>query len=181
MTDCAGESGNHAENRRDFLFLTAGLLTGAGAALALWPFVHSLNPTRAVLALETVDVDLASIETGQAVTVVWQGKAVFVRRRTAEEIQIAGQTSLDELVDPQTDTERVVKPEWIVVVGRCTHLGCVPRGQRATQPRGDWNGWRCTCHNSHYDVSGRIRKGPAPKNLAVPPYKFSDEATIRIG
>ncbi len=181
MTDCVSKSGDHAVKRRDFLFLTAGMFAGAGSVLAMWPFIDSLNPTGHVLALETVDVDLASIETGQAVTVVWQGKPVFVRRRSAEEIRIAEQTSLDELVDPQPDAGRVIKPEWIVLLGVCPHLGCVPQGQRATQSRGDWNGWHCRCHNSHYDVSGRVRKGPSPKNLPVPPYEFLNDATIRIG
>ena len=181
MTDCVSESGEHSENRRDFLYLSAGLFTGLGATLALWPFVHSLNPAGAVLAEETIDVDVAPIEKGQAVTVVWQDKPVFVRRRTAEEIQIAEHTSLDELVDPQLDTERVVKPEWLVVVGVCTHLGCIPKGQRSFEPRGKWNGWLCKCHASHYDTSGRIRQGPAPNNLAVPKYEFLDDTTIRIG
>ncbi|MCZ6509313.1 MAG: ubiquinol-cytochrome c reductase iron-sulfur subunit [Alphaproteobacteria bacterium] len=181
MTDCASESGKHSENRRDFLYLTAGLFTGLGTALALWPFMHSLNPTGDVLALETVDVDIAPIETGQSVTVVWQGKPVFIRRRTPDEIGAAEQAQLDELRDPQSDADRVVKPEWLVVVGVCPHLGCVPRGQRLKTLRGEWNGWHCTCHGSQYDTSGRIRKGPSPKNLPVPKYEFLNDTTIRIG
>ncbi|MCZ6452820.1 MAG: ubiquinol-cytochrome c reductase iron-sulfur subunit [Alphaproteobacteria bacterium] len=181
MTDCASESGKHSENRRDFLYLTAGLFTGLGTALALWPFMHSLNPTGDVLALETVDVDIAPIETGQSVTVVWQGKPVFIRRRTPDEIGAAEQVQLDELSDPQSDADRVVKPEWLVVVGVCPHLGCVPRGQRLKTQRGEWNGWLCTCHGSQYDTSGRIRKGPSPKNLPVPKYEFLNDTTIRIG
>ena len=181
MTDCASESGKHSENRRDFLYLTVGLFTGFGTALALWPFMQSLNPTGDVLALETVDVDIAPIDTGQSVTVIWQGKPVFVRRRTPDEIGAAEQAPLDELRDPQIDADRVVKPEWLVVVGVCPHLGCVPRGQRLKTQRGKWNGWFCTCHGSHYDTSGRIRKGPSPKNLPVPKYVFLNDTTIRIG
>ena len=181
MTDYVRESGKHSENRRDFLYLTTGLFAGLGATLTLWPFVHSMSPTRDVLALETVEVNLAPIEIGQAVTVVWQGKPVFVRRRTTDEIQAAQQAPLDELPDPQADADRVVNPEWLIVVGVCPHLGCVPRGQRLKTQRGKWNGWFCTCHGSHYDTSGRIRKGPSPKNLPVPKYEFLDDTTIRIG
>ena len=118
---------------------------------------------------------------GQAITVVWQGKPVFVRRRTAEEIASAQGVALDELSDPQPDSERVQKAEWLILVGVCTHLGCIPLGQRGADPRGDWGGWFCPCHGSHYDTSGRIRQGPAPKNLQVPPYVFLDETTIKIG
>lgn len=181
LADYVRESGKHSENRRDFLYLTAGLLTGAGATVALWPFMHSMNPSGDVLALETVDVDMATIATGQSVTVVWQGKPVFIRRRTVDEIEAAEQTSLDDLRDPQSDGDRVIKPEWLVLVGVCPHLGCVPRGQRLKAQRGEWNGWLCKCHGSQFDTSGRIRKGPAPKNLAVPTYEFLDNTTIRIG
>ncbi len=181
MTDYVSESGKHSENRRDFLYLTAGLFTGLGTALALWPFMHSLNPTADVLALESIDVDIAPIAKGQSVTVVWQGKPVFIRRRTTDEIRAAEQVPLDDLPDPQRDADRVVKPEWLVVVGVCTHLGCVPWGQRSIEPRGEWSGWLCRCHWSHYDTSGRIRKGPAPKNLAVPQYEFINDTTLRIG
>lgn len=181
MTDCVSESGKHSENRRDFLYLSAGLLTGAGATVALWPFIHSLNPSGDVLAVETIEVDLAPIATGQSVTVEWQGKPVFIRRRTADEIEAAQQTSLDELRDPQSDGDRVVRPEWLVLVGVCPHLGCVPRGQRLKARRGDWNGWHCVCHGSQFDTSGRVRQGPSPKNLPVPQYEFVNHTTIRIG
>lgn len=181
MTDHAGESGGQPESRRDFLYLTTGLFAGVGTALALWPFIHSMNPSADVLALSTTEVDLSPIEVGQSITVIWQQKPVFVRRRTAEEIKIAEQTPVADLPDPQTDAERVIKPEWLIVVGVCTHLGCIPLGQRPTEPRGDWNGWFCPCHGSHYDTSGRIRKGPAPENLLVPKYEFLDDTLIKIG
>lgn len=181
MTDHASKPGEEPESRRDFLYLTAGLFTAAGTALALWPFIHSMNPSADVLALSTTEVDISPIEVGQSITVIWQQKPVFIRRRTDEEIQVAEQTPEADLPDPQTDEDRVVKPEWLIVVGVCTHLGCIPLGQKSTEPRGEWNGWFCPCHGSHYDTSGRIRKGPAPKNLPVPKYEFVDDTTILIG
>lgn len=181
MTDDASEPGGKPESRRDFLYLTAGLFTGVGTALALWPFIDSMDPSADVLALSTTEVDLTPIEVGQAITVIWQKKPVFIRRRTAKEIKAAEQTPLADLPDPQPDSERVIKPEWLIVVGVCTHLGCIPLGQKPTDPRGDYGGWFCPCHGSHYDTSGRIRKGPAPKNLLVPPYEFLDDTTIKIG
>ena len=181
MTDQASKPGDEPESRRDFLYLTTGLFTAAGTALALWPFIHSMNPSADVLALSTTEVDISPIEVGQSITVIWQKKPVFIRRRTEEEIQIAEQESIVDLPDPETDADRVVKPEWLVVVGVCTHLGCIPLGQKSTEPRGEWNGWFCPCHGSHYDTSGRIRKGPAPTNLPVPKYQFVDDTTILIG
>lgn len=181
MTDHASEPGGKPESRRDFLYLTVGAFGAVGTALALWPFIHSMNPSADVLALSTIEVDLSPIEVGQSITVIWQKKPVFIRRRTAEEIKIAEQTSEADLPDPQTDADRVIKPEWLVVIGVCTHLGCIPLGQRSTEPRGDWNGWFCPCHGSHYDTSGRIRKGPAPENLWVPKYEYLDDTTIKIG
>jgi ubiquinol-cytochrome c reductase iron-sulfur subunit len=139
-----------------------------------------MNPSADVLALASTEVDLSPVEVGQSITVMWRGKPVFIRRRTEDEIKLASETPSD-LPDPQKDSDRVVNPEWLVVVGVCTHLGCVPLGQGSTEPRGEWNGWFCPCHGSHYDISGRIRKGPAPDNLMVPEYKFLDESTIKIG
>ena len=181
MTDHASEPDDKPESRRDFLYLTTGLFAGAGAALALWPFIHSMNPSADVLALSTTEVDISPVEVGQSITVIWQKKPVFIRRRTPEEIQIAEAEPLDDLPDPQTDTDRVIKPEWLVVVGICTHLGCVPLGQRSADPHGKYGGWFCPCHGSVYDASGRVRRGPAPRNLDVPPYAFIDDFRIRIG
>jgi ubiquinol-cytochrome c reductase iron-sulfur subunit len=181
MTDHASEPGGQPESRRAFLYLTVGAFGSVGTALALWPFIHSMNPSADVLALSTIEVDISPIEVGQSITVIWQKKPVFIRRRTAEEIDIAEKTPATDLPDPQTDADRVIKPEWLVVIGVCTHLGCIPLGQRPTEPRGDWNGWFCPCHGSHYDTSGRIRKGPAPENLWVPKYEYLDDTTIKIG
>lgn len=171
------------ETRRDFLYLTAGAFGAVGAACFAWPFIDSLNPAADTMAMATVDVDLAPIEEGQAITVVWQGKPVFVRHRTAAEIETANAVSTDELRDKETDAQRVKegKAEWLVMVGLCTHLGCVPLGQKQVDPKGEYGGWFCPCHGSHYDTSGRIRKGPAPKNLGVPPYEFTGDTSIRIG
>ena len=163
-------------SRRDFLYVATAGVAGVGVAFAAWPFIDQMNPSADVLALATIEVDISQIAVGQSVTVKWQGKPVFIRRRTEEEIQTAEAVPLDELPDPQTDEERVEKPEWLVMLGICTHLGCVPLGQS-----GDFEGWFCPCHGSHYDTSGRIRKGPAPKNLEIPPYQFVNDNTILVG
>ena len=167
--------------RRDFLLMSTTELGVAGVGMAMWPFIHSINPAKDVLALSSTDVDLSAIEVGQAVTVMWRGKPVFIRHRTEEEIAAANEVNLDELRDKQTDSERVQKPEWLVAVGVCTHLGCIPSGQKLGDKRGDFGGWFCPCHGSHYDSSGRVRKGPAPFNLAIPEYTFTDETSIVIG
>lgn len=169
------------ETRRDFLYLTAGAMGAVGAAVGVWPMIDSMNPAADTLALATTEVDVSSVSVGQSITVVWQGKPVFIRRRTQSEIEHAQSVEADELRDPQTDAERVKKEEWLVMVGICTHLGCVPLGNKAGEPKGDFGGWFCPCHGSHYDMSGRIRKGPAPTNLPVPPYEFVSDTLIRIG
>lgn len=169
------------ETRRDFLKLTTGAFAAVGVGVVVWPFIHSMNPARDVLALSSTEVDLAPIAAGQAVTVMWRGKPVFVRNRPPEEVQGARATPLSELKDPQPDQARVQRDQWLVVLGVCTHLGCVPLGQKSSDPKGDYNGWFCPCHGSHYDTSGRIRRGPAPLNLAVPEYTFTSPTQIRIG
>jgi ubiquinol-cytochrome c reductase iron-sulfur subunit len=173
--------GEEGGTRRDFLYLTAGAFGAIGAGCFAWPFIDSLNPAADTMAMATVDVDLSPVAEGQAITVVWQGKPVFIRHRTADEIQKAASVDVSTLRDKQTDAERVQKAEWLVMVGICTHLGCVPLGQKATDPKGEYGGWFCPCHGSEYDTSGRIRKGPAPKNLLVPPYSFTSDTAIRIG
>ncbi len=177
------DDGEHKEGRtrRDFLYVATGTATVIGGALAVWPLVDQMNPAQDVLAIASTEVDLSPVEVGQSITVVWQGKPVFVRRRTAEEIAAAQAVALEDLREPEADSERVEKPEWLILVGVCTHLGCIPLGQKGSDPRGDWGGWFCPCHGSHYDTSGRVRKGPAPRNLEVPPYVFLDETTVRIG
>ena len=167
--------------RRQFLNISTIAVSFAGINMFIWPFVESMSPAADVEALASTDVDVSPIEPGQSVTVVWRGKPVFIRHRTEEEIVAAQRGDEEELPDPVPDAERVEKPEWLVLIGICTHLGCVPRGQRSTDPRGDYGGWFCSCHGAQYDTSGRIRTGPAPKNLEVPPYAFVDDDLIRIG
>ncbi len=169
------------KTRRDFLALTAGAMGAVGAASAVVPLVDSMNPAADTLALATTEVDIAQVEVGQSIQVVWQGKPVFIRRRTADEIAEAQKVDVATLRDQESDADRVKKEEWLVMVGVCTHLGCVPLGNKKGQERGEYNGWFCPCHGSHYDVSGRIRKGPAPKNLPVPKYEFVTDTLIRIG
>ena len=167
--------------RRDFLYLGTAAVGILGTVAAVWPLVHSMNPSASVLALASIEVDLSAIEVGQSITVSWRGKPVFIRRRTAEEISDAAAVKMSDLPDPQADDERVQKPEWLILVGVCTHLGCIPLGQKQKRNRGAYGGWFCPCHGSHYDTSGRIRKGPAPKNLEVPGYSFVDGGLVRIG
>lgn len=169
---------NNGETRRDFMVLTASAIAGIGAAVAAWPFVDSMNPSADVLALASIEVDISSIQPGQNIKVMWRGKPVFIRRRTPEEIAAANDVNLAELVDPEPDSARVKQghEEWLVTVGVCTHLGCVPLVNQ-----GEYNGWFCPCHGSSYDTSGRIRKGPAPKNLLVPEYTFVSDTVVRIG
>jgi ubiquinol-cytochrome c reductase iron-sulfur subunit len=166
------------ETRRDFMVLTASALAGIGGAATLWPFIDSMNPAADTLALASTEVDLSAISQGQSITVKWRGKPVFIRHRTEEEIAQAESVALSELPDPQTDDERIKdgKKQWLVMVGVCTHLGCVPLGEA-----GDFGGWFCPCHGSHYDTAGRIRKGPAPTNMAVPEFTFLNDTRIKIG
>ena len=169
------------ESRRDFLYLSSITVGGVGVAAFMWPFIKSMNPAEDTLALGTTEVDLSGIKVGQSITVKWRGKPVFIRKRTQGEINEANNVDIASLRDPMNDKDRVQKPQWLVLVGVCTHLGCVPLGQKATDTKGEYNGWFCPCHGSHYDTSGRIRKGPAPDNLAVPTYTFVSETKIIIG
>lgn len=172
---------HEGETRRDFLILATAAVGAVGVASFVWPLINSMNPAKDTLALSTTEVDLSSIQVGQRVTVTWRGKPVFIDRRAPEEIEKAGQVPMSDLKDPQADKDRVKKPEWLVVLGVCTHLGCVPGGQKNGENRGEYGGWFCPCHGSVYDTSGRIRQGPAPKNLEVPPYAFLTDTQIRIG
>ena len=171
------------ETRRDFLYLTAAAFGAVGVGATAWPFIDQMNPAADTLALSTVEVDISPIEEGQSITVMWRGKPVFIRHRTPSEIEEAKKDDTAELRDKEMDSERVKEGQekWLVMVGICTHLGCVPLGQKNTDVKGEYEGWFCPCHGSHYDSSGRIRKGPAPKNLAVPDYTFLTETTIKIG
>jgi ubiquinol-cytochrome c reductase iron-sulfur subunit len=167
--------------RRDFIVVATYAMGAVGAAAVVWPLIDQMNPAADTLALASTDVDVSKIAEGQAITVTWRGKPVFIRHRTADEITRANAIDSAELRDPQEDEARVQKPELLVLVGVCTHLGCVPLGQKTGEVKGEYDGWFCPCHGSHYDTSGRIRKGPAPTNLEVPPYTFLSDAVIRIG
>lgn len=166
-------------NKRAFAYfvLTGGRFVYASVIrLLVLKFVLSMSASKDVLALASLEVDLSSIEPGSTVTVKWRGKPVFIRRRTEDDIQLANSVDVASLRDPQEDSDRVKNPEWLVVVGVCTHLGCIPLPNA-----GDFGGWFCPCHGSHYDISGRIRKGPAPFNLEVPTYSFLDENKLLVG
>ena len=176
MSDTAENKG-----RRDFIVVATNTMMGVGAAAVAYPLINQMNPAADTLALASIEVDVAGIAEGQAITVKWRGKPVFIRHRTKDEIASANDTTIADLRDPQTDADRVQKPELLVIQGICTHLGCVPLGQKIGEVKGDFNGWFCPCHGSHYDTSGRIRKGPAPTNLEVPPYAFISDNVIKIG
>ncbi len=180
---------DHQGTRRDFLYYATA---GAGVVVsgaAVWPLVNQMNPSADVLALASIRVDVSAVDPGTQITVLWQGKPVFIRARTEEEIAEARAVDVDSLPDadannantgvaPATDENRALTEDgvWLVQMGVCTHLGCVPLGDA-----GDFGGWFCPCHGSHYDTSGRIRKGPAPRNLPVPVASFVDETTIQLG
>lgn len=167
--------------RRDFLMLSAGAFGAVGIGAAIWPLVDQMNPAADTLAASTTEVNLEPIEVGQRVLIKWRGKPVFISRRSKESIAEARSVKLVDLVDPQSDEDRARNPEWLIVVGVCTHLGCIPAGTKAGELRGEYGGWFCPCHGSHYDTSGRIRKGPAPENLPVPDYAFLSQNKIVIG
>ena len=182
--------------RRDFLYYATGAAGIVVTGAAVWPLVHQMNPSADVRALSTVDVDVSALEPGSQLTALWLGKPVFIRRRTEEEIAMAREVEVSDLPDPMADNanldagaealdeNRTIQApgddadtgEWLVMMGVCTHLGCVPLGNA-----GDFGGWFCPCHGSHYDTAGRIRRGPAPRNLPVPPVAFIDDTTIRLG
>ena len=162
--------------RRDFLFTASYTIGAVGVGAAVWPLIDQMNPDASVKALASTEVDVSSVEPGKSITVLWRGKPVFIKRRTEEEIAEARAVKLDELKHAEKDEDRAKNPEWLVMVGICTHLGCVPLGDK-----GDYNGWFCPCHGSHYDTSGRIRKGPAPVNMEIPKYEFVNSNIIKIG
>lgn len=184
-------------NRRDFLYIATGMAGAVGAAAVAWPFIDQMRPDASTLALATIEVDVSGIEPGMSITAKWRGQPVFIRNRTPQEIEEAKQVPLEELKDPiarnaniageapATDINRSAagggeagegRENWLVMIGVCTHLGCVPLGQA-----GDFGGWFCPCHGSHYDTAGRIRRGPAPENLPVPTYAFTSDTSIEIG
>ena len=164
------------KDRRSFLFTASYTVGAIGLGATVWPFIDQMNPDSSVKALASTEVDISQIEPGKSITVLWRGKPVFIKRRTPEEISDAKKVNLEDLKHPEKDEDRVKKEEWLVMLGICTHLGCVPLSDK-----GEYNGWFCPCHGSHYDTSGRIRKGPAPTNMEVPKYEFVDSNTIKIG
>ncbi len=198
------DSGHHGHgdvNRRDFLFVATGAVSAAGAALVAWPLINQMNPDASVRALASIELDLAPIAEGQEVVIKWRGNPVIVRNRTAKEIEAAKAVPMSDLKDPlarsalakdgdpATDENRSIKDHenLLVMMGVCTHLGCVPQGDNplkefaVVEGATKTGGWFCPCHGSHYDTAGRIRKGPAPENLPVPPFKFLSDAKIQIG
>ena len=184
---------NDAGTRRDFLYVASGAIGAVGAAAVAWPLIDQMNPSSAALALGSTEIDLTPIAVGQGITVKWRGQPLFVRRRTPKEIAESKAVDVASLPDPlaensalpnsapATDANRATKPEWLVLVGVCTHLGCTPTISTPAIPEGDYGGWLCHCHGSQYDTAGRIRKGPAPRNLQVPVYTFLSDTRIKVG
>nr|WP_240989401.1 ubiquinol-cytochrome c reductase iron-sulfur subunit [Salipiger mangrovisoli] len=193
--DPVSQAEDHEGTRRDFLFYATGGAGVVATGAAVWPLVNQMNPSADVRALSTIRVDVSGVETGTQLTVKWLGKPVFIRRRTEAEIEEARTVTMDQLVDTQarnenvpagsdaTDQNRTLDEagEWLVMMGVCTHLGCVPLGNAGDFTAGGVGGWFCPCHGSHYDTAGRIRKGPAPQNLHVPVASFVEETTVLLG
>ncbi len=171
------------ERRRDFIYIATGAFAAAGAATVLWPLINQMNPSADVLALAQIDVDLSAIQPGQAIKVSWRGKPVFARNLTPAEIAAAKAVPISTLRDPQTLAQRTKAghENWLITLGVCTHLGCVPLGAGEGENRGAFGGYFCPCHGSQYDTAARIRSGPAPKNLEVPDYAFKSPTQVTIG
>jgi ubiquinol-cytochrome c reductase iron-sulfur subunit len=182
-----------AGTRRDFLYVASGAVGAVGIAAAAWPFIDQMNPSAAALALASTEIDISPIQMGQQIVFKWRGHPLFVRRRTPAEIAESKAVDVNSLPDPvarnsnlpdsalATDADRAIKPEWLVLIGVCTHLGCTPTVSTPQAPEGEYGGWLCHCHGSQYDTAGRIRKGPAPWNLQVPPYSFLSDTRIKVG
>ena len=182
-------------SRRDVIMIAAGGFAAVGLGLGLWPLLDMMNPDASALSMATTEVDISHVETGQAITVMWRGKPIFIRHRTDQEIAKAKDFSVDDLIDPlarnanlpedapASDDNRAAKDRepWLVMIGICTHLGCIPKGQAVGDYKGEFGGWFCPCHGSQYDTAGRVRIGPAPQNMAIPPYSFLSDQKIKIG
>jgi ubiquinol-cytochrome c reductase iron-sulfur subunit len=178
----AGHDGDGVR-RRDFINIAAVSFAGVGAVALVYPLVNQMNPSADVLALASIDVDVSAIQPGQAVKTIWRKQPIFIRHLTPQEIAAANAVPLGELRDPQSLADRTAegKPQWLITLGVCTHLGCVPLGTAEGENRGDYGGYFCPCHGSHYDTAARVRRGPAPLNLQVPEYEFTSDTTVRIG
>jgi ubiquinol-cytochrome c reductase iron-sulfur subunit len=184
----ASVRGTSPATRRDFIYVAAATVGTIGAALAVWPFLDQMNPDASTLAMTASEVDVSGIAAGASITVKWRGRPVFIRHRTEHEIELAKAVAIGALLDPlarnadlpqdapATDENRASRAEWLVTVGICTHLGCVPLGYQ-----GEYGGYFCPCHGSLYDTAGRVRRGPAPENLHIPPTEWMSETLIRIG
>ena len=174
---------HHSTSRRDFIFVATGSVAAVGAAATVWPLINQMNPDASTLAMASIEFDISSIPEGQSVTIMWRGLPVFVRHRTQVEIDEAKAVPLADLKDPETDEHRTKegRANWLVTMGVCTHLGCVPLGAGEGEVKGEFGGYFCPCHGSHYDTAGRIRKGPAPTNLEVPEYEFTSDTKILVG
>ena len=177
------DSGSGGVRRRDFINIAAVSVAGVGSVALLYPLVNQMNPSADVLALAQIDVDISAIQPGQAVKTMWRKQPIFIRNLTPAEIQAANAVDVGSLRDPQTLGERTKegKANWLITLGVCTHLGCVPLGAAEGENKGEYGGYFCPCHGSHYDTAGRIRKGPAPTNLEVPTYEFISDTAVRIG
>ena len=179
--------------RRDFIYVATGAVAAVGGALAAWPFIDQMAPSSAVLASASIEQDISSVKSGEQVVFKYRGHPLFVRRRTPAEIAQSKAVPLADLLDPvarnsnlpdsadASDAHRVINPEYLVVIGVCTHLGCTPTVSTPQDPQGEYGGWLCHCHGSQYDVAGRVRHGPAPQNLQVPPYSFINPTKIKVG
>lgn len=179
----ARTDGADGVRRRDFIYVATGAFAGVGAAAVAWPLVNQMNPSADVRALATVELDIGAIQPGQAVKAIWQSKPIFVRNLTAAEQDAANRVPLSALRDPETLADRTKEGNrnWLVTLGVCTHLGCVPLGAAEGENKGDFGGYFCPCHGSQFDTAARIRRGPAPRNLEVPPYVFKTPTLIEIG
>jgi ubiquinol-cytochrome c reductase iron-sulfur subunit len=181
--ETAGQAGPDGVRRRDFINLAAVSFAGVGVLAVLYPLINQMNPSADVLALASIDVDVSPIQPGQAVKTEWRKQPVFIRHLTPQEIESANAVDAASLRDPQALADRTAegKPQWLITLGVCTHLGCVPLGAAEGENKGEFGGYFCPCHGSHYDTAGRIRKGPAPTNLVVPEYEFMSDTSVRIG
>ena len=179
----AATPGHDGVRRRDFINIAAVSAAGVGAAATLYPLINQMNPSADVLALASIEVDISQIQPGQAIKTIFRKQPLFIRHLTPQEIAAANAVPLGELRDPQTLAERTAegKPQWLVTMGVCTHLGCVPLGVAEGENKGQFGGYFCPCHGSHYDTAARIRKGPAPTNLEVPDYAFASDTVITVG